>query len=314
MNRADQCPVIDLGLQLRQCGKEVLVSHLAQHRLAHGVRHCFHLAANGSVIVRQIRVVAAGIYNAQAVTGGSKVIIHLLDHRLLGAFKINGHKGAYGRSHLIQQTARLTKEYIFAVLCHLGNGYRVDTAIVVQIRSDGPQQHLKGCGGGQAGAAHHIAGGYRIVAADGIAQITKPRRHTAHHSRRMAKGICVGSQIRQICHIHLVAGRLNPHHAVLVLGGNGNGVQVYGRRQHLAVIVVRVITADLRASGSGHQVHFPVSAKGFCKGGQKFHVPGLLLCHFPVGHIYPAKGVIQLAVFDFVHHRLCIHNCTSLIL
>ena len=123
-------------------------------------------------------MIPAGVHDAQRITGGRKVELHRMHHRLYRIRKVDGNCAAHRRRHLIHQTAGLSEEHILRVLADLGQLHRRAAPLPEKLVEHGPHQHLIGCGRTQTAALGD--GGGHVHIQSPLPQITA---HGAHAGR-----------------------------------------------------------------------------------------------------------------------------------
>ena len=88
---------------------------------------------------------------------------------------------------------------------------------------------------------------------------------------------------------------------VVALGRHGDGVQIDARRQHAAALVIRVVAADLGASGRAEHVQIASCSEPFLKAVYRFFhaenvcfgllcCAGVNMCEFLTGLFAPQSG------------------------
>ena len=82
--------------------------------------YLLHFRRNHGIVLCQIRVGPSRVHNAETVPEAFKVNVYLPYFRLLRIFKINIDHSSHRGRHLIHQTARLSKIFIFRILACLG--------------------------------------------------------------------------------------------------------------------------------------------------------------------------------------------------
>ena len=119
------------------------------------------------------------IYNAQAVFICLKIRRYFFYHRFFRILEINVNQAAYRTSHLIHQTAWLSKINIFCKLSCLGNQNRADTHIIKQTGKYGSDNDFKSCRGRQTCANKHITGNIGFKSTQLISSFFQICRHTS---------------------------------------------------------------------------------------------------------------------------------------
>ncbi|MNJ62319.1 hypothetical protein D3C77_581580 [compost metagenome] len=81
-----------------------------------------HFIWHRSVILRQIGMISARIYDNQGETTALKSIIYRLNDRLLRIGEVNCNQASISTCHLIEQTGRLVPIFILRILADFGQG------------------------------------------------------------------------------------------------------------------------------------------------------------------------------------------------
>lgn len=150
---------------------------------------------------------------------------------------------------------------IFRVLGILGDLRRGGLPVVKQAVEDRPHQHLKGRRGGKARARQHLALHIGVKAREPAAQGRKLRRHSPDQRQGGVVLRCFRLQIMKLHPAQWVALGLDPYFIGAVQPHGGHRVHIHRRRQHMAPLMVRVVSADLRAARCGKVPDGP-SAEG----------------------------------------------------
>ena len=92
-----------------------------------------HLTGDVGIIVRQVPMAGAGVYDAQGVAGAGKVIVYLVHHRGGGVGKVDGYRSAHRGTHLVHQAGRLAEIDVFGVLADFGDFNGVQCAVAAEV-------------------------------------------------------------------------------------------------------------------------------------------------------------------------------------
>ena len=244
-------------------GVKFLLRNFRGHFSAQAIADFLQLSGNGRVFIGQVGVICPGVDDAQGMAGGGEIEVHRPDVRVSLVRKINGHQAAHRAGGLIHQAAGLAEEHILRILAdlsHLGLGHPAGKE---QMIDDGADEHLKGRGGAQTGAGQHRGLAVGVKAPNLAAQLGEPSRHAPDEGRRR---VDLRRHRLQIVQIHLtqrVALGLDTNHVCPADTDSRHRVQVYRAGQHPTPLMIRVIAADFRASGSGKiPLGFPAEGGG----------------------------------------------------
>ena len=219
-------------------------------------------SGNGGVLVGQVRMAGTGVDDAQGVTAGGEIKIHRLDHGIIGLSKVNRHHTAYGGGGLVHETAGLAKEHVLGVLADHGNFRLGHPAVKEQVVQNGANEDLIGGGGAEAGAGQHRGFHVGVKATDRATQLHEAGGHAPNQG---GGGVHLGGHRGQAIQRHGghgVALGENADDAGIRHTDGGDHVQIYGSGQDPAMLMVGVVTADLRAAGGGE-----VTLRGGAKSG-----------------------------------------------
>ena len=132
--------------QFRKSGIKFFLIHPAQNLLPKPGGNSLDLTGDRRVFLRQIRMVRAGIDDAQRVAAGGKIKGNGFDHRLILVVKIDIYQISHGRGHLIHQSAGFSEIHIFRILADHSYLRLGGSSIKEQMVDDRAHQHLKGRG------------------------------------------------------------------------------------------------------------------------------------------------------------------------
>ena len=260
---AQDGPVTGSGADLFQTGVEGVLVHLPQMLLAENGAHGLHFPGNRGILIRQIRMICAGIDDAEGVAAGGKVKVQRLHHGMGSIGKVDGHDAAHGGGHLVHQAAGLAEIVIFGILADLGDLNGGETA-AVQTVDDRPQQDLKGGRGGEPAARQDPGSHIGVKAADRMAKLRDPGGHAANEAQRRAKFLGADLQLVQRYGAERIALRLDADHTLPIGSDGGQRVHADSAGQHPAQLMIRVVAAQLRTAGGGEEI-----ARGAAKAGRK---------------------------------------------
>ena len=214
-------------------------------------------------------MVRAAVDDAEGVARRGEVKINLLHHRMIVVLKINGHHAAHGGPHLVQQPAGLAEIDIFRVLPDLGQLHRGAFAIMEQAVENVPQQHLQSGAGAEAAALEYVGNRIGIEALQPAALPGKPGGDSPQNGNGAVILLRMYLQIIQLHHVHGKTLALESDHTLPIGRRNGNDVQINAPRQHAAMLVVRVVAADLRPARRRKHRRPAAGAKGFRKSAEQ---------------------------------------------
>ena len=276
MKRAHHGTVARLLADRRQILYELLLRDLSADLLTETAGHLAHLQRNRGIVLAQIRMSLSRVHDDEAVILRAEIEVHLLPRRSRRILEVDGDEAADRAGHLVQQAGRLVPVHVLRVFSDVGVGHHVDGAVVVEIVHHGADEHLVGRGGADARRADDVAGDVGVEASHAVSLLLKSGNQTLgqiHRARHAVAGL-------QIIHrkLEVLVKRLadDTDDAGVRPSGRCHAVQVNAPRQDLSVVVVRVVSADLRSSRRAEKHHIAV-AVGF---GQSLHhrlVAGFIL-------------------------------------
>ena len=167
--------------------------------------------------------------------------------------EVNGDRTAHRRAHLVHQAAGLAEVDVFRVLADLGDFDRVERTAAAEVVEDVADQHLVSSGGGQAGTGQHVRGHIGIKAAQRMPQFGDLGGDAAHQRRRGVFLILAGGQAVQRDLEGGISLGVDADDVQPVGCGAGQHIQIHAAAQHMAVLVVGVVAADLSAARAGEQ-------------------------------------------------------------
>ena len=261
MDSAEDGAVADSGPQLAQAAPKLLFLHVPEHLGTEKGGGLFHLGGDGGVVLGEVGVAAAGVYNAQIIAAGGEIKGHRADGRGIGIGEIDGDKAAHRTGGLVHQAAGLAEEDVFGILADLGNlhgGKGGSGEEIVEHRTHG---HLKGGGGGEAGAPQDIGGGIGVEAAHGVAKLGKAGADAPDKGIGGALFLWDRGEAGELHPVGVVALGLEAHHRLRALGGHHNHIQVDAGGQDAAPVVVGVVAHDFGAPGGGEEGDFPLTVE-----------------------------------------------------
>ncbi len=239
------------GAEFRRPGDEFVPAYIPQDGPAEAGGYGLHLRRDGGVVRGQVGVAAAGVHDAEGVAGGGQVKIHLPDPGLRRIGKIDGHRAAGCAGHLVHQAAGLAEIDVFRLLADLGDLRGRPRPLAVQTVKNGAEEHFHRRRRGKSRAGQHRRGGVGGKTAHPGAPGGKLGGDAPHQGFGGAGFFAAGRQVRQVqAHVRVAHG---PEDDGAVRPGRDKGhrVQLDGRGQHLAVIVVRMVAAQFGASRGG---------------------------------------------------------------
>ena len=225
--------------------------HLAQHISAEYAGHAAHFRGDGGVFVRQIRVVRAGVERAERVAAVREVKCRLPDDGVRRIGKVDEDQPADARGHLIHEAAGLAEIDVFGVLADLRDLDGGAGSVKKQLVADRADQNLERGGGGQARARQDGRADNGVEALQTAAAPGKRRGDAAHERGR---GIFLLRMDGQIVQVYLNRGVALGRDADDGVGPQRDlrrRLQIDGRGQHAAVLMVGMVAADLRAARRG---------------------------------------------------------------
>ena len=250
MERSQHRPVTGrLADGLNIFNDSVLI-HLLQHFFSEIPGNRLHLIGNRGIFRRQIRMAFSGIYDHQIVAQLIEIAVYLPDAGIFNVREINGDDASHGTGQLIQQAGAFHPVFVLRILSRFGIGNHVPLSAVEQIIHHHAHQHLKGCGGADARAADHVTGHISVKAFHLHAAVFQAREN-ASQQRLCPCGFLHGLQVIQIHRQVLMIRLTDQLHRIGAVGRCGcHAVQMYAASQNLSMVVIRMVSADLRSSGS----------------------------------------------------------------
>ena len=267
VDAAHDGPVAAGFAQLGDTGIEVLLVDLGQDLLAELGGNGLDLAGNGGILVGQVRMVGAGVDDAQGMAGGGEVEAQGTDHGVFLVEEVDVHEIAHGGGHLVHEAAGLAEEYIFGILADHGNLGLGNLVLKEQAVDDGADEHFVGGGGGKAGAGEDGGLAVGIEAFHLAAQLGEPGGNATDQG---GGGVDLAFHGLKLGHIHFADGIAlgeNADGVGAVEAHGGHGVQVHGCCQNPAPLMVGMVAADLGAAGGGE-----IALRGAAKLGGKARV------------------------------------------
>ena len=193
-------------------------------------------------------MVAARIDDAERIAEFAEVEIDLFDLRCGWVGKVHRRKAADAHRHLVEQTGRLAEVDVLRVFGNLRRLDRGDRIIVVEVGQDRHDEHLERRGARKPGALEHARGRHGVKPADLVAERGKARADAADQRGGPLLFLFLHGEVRRIDRIHRITGGFQADHAVVGLFHCGDHIEVDRGGQHLAVVVVGVVAADLGAA------------------------------------------------------------------
>ena len=177
--------------------------------------------------------------------------------------KIDADDVADGGGRLIHQAAGFSEVDVFGILADLRD-LRSRQSAAAEVVQDHTDEDLERRRGRQAAARQHRGGHIGVKGHGRMAQRGEPRSNAADEGLRRARLGGDGLQLRQGDLAEGIALGQHADRAALAAGDRRHGVEIHGARQHAAVLMVRVVAADLRAAGCG-EYEAGLRAKLICK-------------------------------------------------
>ena len=180
-----------------------------------------------------------------------------------------------------------------------------------QLVEHGADQHLIGGGGAETAALGDSGGHVDIQAL--ARQIAAQLAHAGGYAPDQRRGgVDLLRLRRQLAERHLrhgVALRQHADNAAVVGRRRRQNVQIHGGCQHAAVLMVRVVAADLRAAGRAEQ-RLRRTVKGLVKALHYLHAAGACLFRalrtVKAEQRFGKRLLLQIVFQPCMHHRLCL--------
>ena len=163
-------------------GEKRLLGNLREHLFGKAGSHLPHLLRDGGILVRQARMTAASVLYHHRKPEAGKITFDAFHGGSLLVLKVQRHKAPTGAGQLIQQSAGLSKIFIFRILANLRQLYRRKPPARIQLIDRTSDKDNKGSGTGKARAARHL-GVNHSVEAPGLHAIFAHTRQYAPYQR-----------------------------------------------------------------------------------------------------------------------------------
>ena len=262
MNASQHGSVPVFPAKLRKRAEKVFFVHFAKHLFAKMARNLLLFHRNGRILAGQVCMAGPAVDNAQLQSGFLEIHIQLFDNRILRIPEIDGNQVSDRGCHLVHQPGRLAKVIILRILSDLGDLYRVRLILKEKVVDDRADQHLKGSRGAQAGSGEYRRRNDRTEPPDLAAHGYKLCRDAADQGCCRVK---LGLSDRHVLQINLAHGipfRKNLDPVVLRKGNGSDGIQIHGSGKYAPVLMIRVVSTDLRPSRSGKQADLILLTEG----------------------------------------------------
>ena len=243
--------VAALLTQLRNCVKEICLIDLGQHILAKIGADGLNLTGNGSVFIGQIRMVSAGIDDAQGMTAGGKIKGNGFDHGMILIEEVDGHQVSDCGSGLIHQTTGFSEEHILRILADLSNLCLGNLGIKEQMVDDGADQHLISSRRAEAAAGQDCGFAVSVKALHFTAKLCKTGSNATD---QCGCGVDLVFLRGQFLHVDLTAGVAlgeNTNQIGAVFTDSSNSIQIDSCGQNTATLMVGVVAANFCAARCG---------------------------------------------------------------
>ncbi len=180
-----------------------------------------------------------------------KAKVHLLVLHLTAA-KVQVDCAADGAGHLVHEAGGLVPVPVLRILADPRIVGVVDAAPVEELIEDRTDEHLKGCGGGDASGADDLRGDAGVKAPDPVPEfIPRSLQHAAHEREAPLALRDLLEVIRVDDDRIRIALAEDRDHAVPGLCRDGDRVHRDAGSKDLAAVVIRVISDDLGSARCG---------------------------------------------------------------
>ena len=253
MHGTQHSPVSAGFPQCRDGSFKFRLGNLPQHLFAKLPGNAAHFRRNCRIASGQVCMISAAVDDAQGIACFFQIQGHLPDAGVVRIRKVNGCHIAKGACHLIHQTAWLAEKDIFRILPDLGDGNRCFRSVSKKGVDDISQQDFKRRRAGQTGALQHAGGGVGVKPRHRIAKLDEAGCNPSDQGGGGVGFLRHGNPLGQVDEILRIALGLDPDQIGAVGGGGGDHIQAYPGSQHAAVLMIRVVAAELRSAGNRKQ-------------------------------------------------------------
>ena len=119
----------------------------------------------------------------------------------------------------------------------------------------------------------------------------------------------MNTQIGKVNNVHCIASRFYSYNIFVIFGSYCNSVKVNACRKNSAVVVVGVVSANLRSAGCREKSYVPVSRENLVKIVGKRAISLILRLNVSLTDINSLKSIVKLSILNFFS-QLC--SCTHL--
>ena len=181
-----------------------------------------------------------------------EIVVHLLHHGGGGIGKVDGHRAAHSRAHLIHEAAGLAEVDVFGILADLRHLDGVETCAAVVVQ-DIRHQHLIGGGGGKPRTRQYIGGHTGIKALQCNTHLRHLGSYATHQGGGGALLFLAGQEIIERDGQLGIALGTDADHILAIGCGAAEHIEVDAAAQDVTMLMVGVVAADLRTTRTAEE-------------------------------------------------------------
>ena len=227
------------------------------------MRNSTHVARDRSIILRQIVVRGAHVFDPEIVAGLFEVEVHLFHARFSGVFEIDEHDSSDRARDLIHQSARFSEVDGFRKLPDLRDLDVGQFPVAVEGVEDPSDQNLERGGRGEPASGRHVRTDVRLKAADLITEIPYTLRDSQY--KRFGSSVQGRIGIARIRHVkfeRVMADGTDGNDSVSAFFRSRCHGQIHGGGENASSLMIRMVAAEFGPSVGGHGDSFGFSHMG----------------------------------------------------